>query len=224
MMLAPSLAEMLINHSPVLAKRIFHFHYCVAEYLHHSWREKFDLHYLHNEIWGKKRALPGLSAHILEVTSLTNEFSFSVEHQEWHIVLLDASRLRRLHRYLTASLFATEIRRMLCQDDVIRWRSMLGHDAYKFALHGSKFLSQDYDMAVSNKMTDADTTAFSWLRASFRSAPEAIKARALLKLPLEKEEDVDGVDPVQAFNLVHSLLLILEQKWCSLFPRTKIKR
>lgn len=206
--------DAFLDVAPAAARLVLNFNYCPAEYLHYSRRDQFNIGQLNEYVWKTKRALPAISAYILEQLHLQEKICLDLSYQVWSIALLNPARMKRLQLYVIAVLYEEAIRRCLHSDDVLRWRSFLGDDAYKFALTGTKLLPNLQIKSYSD-VNDAVAVSGSWMYAALSNAPEAISARAKLKIPLLKNPE--RVDPLQAYRLVASLLSLLEPKWYSYF-------
>lgn len=211
----PHTIDALLLAPPSLIRLILHFNYCPAEYLHFSRRNQFGFGLLAEHLWQTRRALPRVSSYILEQLSLQDKTCLDPGYAGWPLTLLNPASLKRLQRYVAAVLYKEAIRICLLPEDVLRWRALLGSDAYKFALTGTKLLPSMQIPAYTTP-GDAERVSNSWINAAMSSAPDAISERAKLKTPYLTLAEY--VEPQQAYHLVSSLLLILEPKWCSFFP------
>ena len=213
----PDRIEALLAASPDFARLLLHFNYCPAEYLHVSHRNQLNLGQLADCVWQTRRSLPPISAYILDQLCLQEKICLDPSYSEWPLVLLSPARLKRLQQYVAAVLYAETIRLCLLPEDIIRWRTILGYDAYKFALTGTKLLPQ-LRLRSYTDIDDVETVSNSWISAAMSTAPEAISIRAKLKIPVLT--NIKGIELQKAHRLMFSLLSILEPKWCSFFLTT----
>jgi hypothetical protein len=209
--------EVLFTASPALARLLIHFYYCPAEYLHPSRRGEFQLGGMDERVWKTQRALPFISAHILDELQLPDITSFSLSYAGWPLALSSAAELKRLQQHITAVLYEEAIRRCLLTKDILKWRSLIGHDAYKFALTGTKLLPK-LGIRCHTDIYEAGAVTNSWIVAAMSTAPEPISTLAKLKIPPTAHTEL--VDSNLAQRFISSLISILEPKWCLLLPTT----
>ena len=114
--------------SPLLARRLYQFNFCPADYVHPSRRSSFDGGKLNARVWATPRARAALSLHILRSLDLEDKPCFDTSCTEWPLLLLDAAQLDRLGRHLAAVIFNRSIRHSVRHDEVVMWRARLGID------------------------------------------------------------------------------------------------
>lgn len=201
--------------SPLLARRLYKFNFCPAEYVHPSRRSSFDGGKLHGRVWDTTRARAALSLHILQCLGIEDKACFDLSFPEWTLLLLEPAQLARLQRHLAAVIFNSLIRHSVLHDDVVMWRARLGVDAYKFALNGFNLLPKSILVQTDCEVSQLEAISSGFIEAAMASAPGPMQSRAVLKLP-----DVSvppGSDIDSARKLVNALISILEPEWRSYF-------
>jgi type III secretion protein K len=210
----------LLATSPLLARYLYAFNFCPANYLHPTQRQRFGGDLLSEEVWQAKRARAALSAHILKTLSLDDKPCFDLHQREWPLILLDTDRLGRLQRHVSALIFGPVIRRSIVHADVVAWKARLGPDAYKFALSGTSLLPRMELPKTIGNPPEAEAVGYGWIEAAMSTAPEPILSRAKLKLPFHCI--APATDTATAQRLVYVLLSILEPEWRLLFPANRM--
>jgi hypothetical protein len=210
----------LLAASPLLARYLYAFNFCPANYLHPTQRQQFGGDMLSEQVWQAQRARAALSAHILKTLGLEDEPCFDLHQREWPLILLDADRLGRLQRHVSALVFSPVIRRSIVHAEVVAWKKRLGPDAYKFALNGTSLLPRMQLPKTAGHPSEAEAVGYGWIEAAMSTATEAILRRAKLKLPFHRI--VPATDAAGAQRLVYALLSILEPEWHLLFPATRM--
>ena len=205
----------LHSKSPLLAVHLYNFNFCPAKYIHATRQAEFDGGKLSCNVWQTDRAHPMLSAHVLRLLGIENDYCLDPTYVEWPLLLLSQNRLERIKRHVAAVIFNPLIRRSIVSADVIKWKHRLGSDAYKFALTGTTLLPRlDYFPHFDDE-SQFDSLCTGWLEAAMATAAQPLKLRAMLKLPLNSI--LPHVETVSARRLVYALISILEPEWRSLF-------
>lgn len=197
--------------SPLLAQRLYKFNFCPADYVHPSRRSGFDGGKLHGRVWETPRARAALSRHILRCLGIEDKACFDLSHPEWMLLLLEPAQLGRLQRHLAAVIFNRLIRHSVLHDDVVKWRSRLGVDAYKFALNGFNLLPKSVLVQTDHEVAQLEAVSYGLIEAAMATAPEPIRSRAILKLPDISVPPESGNDGIR--KLVNALMSILEPEW-----------
>lgn len=201
--------------SPILARRLFRFNFCPADYLHPSRRIHFDGEMLDDRVWQSHRSRAPLSSHILQTLGLENQVSFDISQPEWPLLLLEPIQLKRLQRHLAAAVFNPVIRHTVLHDEVMMWRDRLGVDAYKFALNGFKLLPRGAWAQADFNVGQLESITFGLIEAAMSTAAAPSRLRAVLKLP--NTSAPPQIDVECARRLVYALMSILEPEWRSYF-------
>jgi hypothetical protein len=201
--------------SPLLARKLYKFNFCPAEYVHPSRRFGFDEGKLHGRVWETTRARAALSLHILRSLDIEDKPCFDLNHSEWPLLLLEPAQLIRLQRHLAAVIFNPLIRHSVLHDEVVLWRARLGVDAYKFALNGFNLLPKTAWLQIDYDISQLEAVSYGLIEVAMTSAADPIRLRAALKLP-----DISVPPRIEvefARKLVNALMSILEPEWRSYF-------
>lgn len=201
--------------SPLLARRLYKFNFCPADYVHPTRRSGFDSGMLHSRVWDTTRARAALSLHILQCLGIEDKACFDPSFPEWTLLLLEPAQLGRLQRHIAAVIFNSVIRHSVLHDDVVMWRARLGVDAYKFALNGFNLLPKSILVHTDCDVSQLEAISSGFIEAAMASAPGPMRSRAALKLPDVSVPPGSDIDSVR--KLVNALISILEPEWRSYF-------
>lgn len=200
---------------PKLFRYYYAFNFNPAGYLHPSRRNDFYSGKISDEIWTKPRVYPYLSDAILEKLSLKNKIFLQFPHEKLSLALLSLPRMARLATHIGAVALGSKVRGSIGREQVVAWKEKLGGDAYQFVVNSGKLLPSFPRIAEDKLSANVQTIGYSLIARSLTEAPEPMSARALLKLPANLPELLDG--PINASQIVHNVMIILEAEWHSLF-------
>ena len=211
--LPAGLMEMFQRH-PDFMRQWHAFHTRPADTLHPSWRRHFAAD-LHAEVWIQPRARAPLSRHILNTLDLRERLCQDWSLPEWPTALLDPERLLRLARHIGAVLLAPRIRSSMARQQVLDWKEQLSPEAYRFALSSASLLRPLSPLPEPDRQRLPHELGYDWIHASLADAPDALRLRARLKLPIDcRTPDLAPATLKHMVTLVHSAL---EPAWFLLF-------
>lgn len=212
-MLADALKE-LRSAEPGLFRILHNFNFNPASYLHPSRRSDFFGACLPDRVWDESRVMYRLSAQMLQDLDLLTQPCLDFPHPKWSLALLSPKRLARLASHVGAVMLGSQIRGSLARDQVVAWKDKLGADAYQFVINSAQLLPAPHASPAGLLPEQAQVIGYSMIAKSLADAPHAMQRRAMLKIPL--------VDPAvgvsgNAAQIVHTVMVILEAEWHSLF-------
>ncbi|MDB5798410.1 MAG: hypothetical protein JWP36_2312 [Paucimonas sp.] len=210
---APS-AE-LITGDPRLFNLLYEFNYAPAAYLHPSQRERFLPAVPSPELWEAPRARSALSDLVLGQLKFGDKTNFDASLRHWPLLLLDHERLLRVARHVGAALVGPEARKAMARDEVLRWKSTLGPELYRFAMTAGALLPVPALEPASLARHTPEDLGWGWLDAALSDVPEELLVRARLKYPVTSKPP--RVRSKRAGPLAWAVLSTLEKKWCSSF-------
>jgi YOP proteins translocation protein K (YscK) len=200
---------------PLLARKLYKFNFCPADYVHPSRRRRFDQGKLHDRVWETSRARAALSLHILRCLDVEDNPCFDPHDPAWPLLLLEPAQISRLQRHLAAVIFNPLIRHSVLHDDVVMWRTRLGVDAYKFALNGFNLLPMTAWEQTEYEVSQVEAVSYGLIEVAMASAAYPVRSRAVLKLP--EISAPPNIEVESARRLVNALMSILEPEWRSYF-------
>lgn len=212
-MLAEALKE-LRSAQPSLFRILHYFNFNPASYLHPSRRADFFGACLPDRVWDESRVMYRLSAQMLQELDLLTQPCLDFPHPKWSLALLSPKRLDRLASHLGAVVMGSQIRGSLARDQVVAWKDKLGADAYQFVINSAQLLPAVHASSGGFLPEQAQLMGYGMIAKSLADAPQAMQRRALLKIPVI---DPAVADLGNAAQIVHTVMVILEAEWHSLF-------
>lgn len=212
-MFADSLKE-LRSRQPQFFRMLHNFNFNPASYLHPSRRSDFFGGSLPDRVWEESRVVHGLSAQILEDMNLLTHPCLDFPHQKWSLALLSPDRLARLASHVGAVVMGSKVRASLAREQVIAWKDKLGTDAYQFVVNSAQLLPVMHANPGTFMPEHAKLIGYKMIAQSLNEAPKSMQLRAMLKIPVV-DPGLTGSD--NAAQIVHTVMVILEAEWHSLF-------
>jgi hypothetical protein len=205
----------MIRAQPELVRAICVFNQNPADYIDVSRREDFFPQHAHGPVWTSERSRRHLSRHILHRIGVSP--CLEPGRAEWPVALLDRGAIDRLARHVAAALVGARVRRSLSREEVLKWRDWLSPEAHDFALTRAGLLPIRAEGLAVPRDLAALGLGHAWIVSATRRWPQAISRRFMLKMPPGDFPAADAIDGAFASRLVHSVLAIVESRWCSSF-------
>lgn len=205
----------LIRSQADVVREICTFNQNPADYLHESRRAEFFPQHADSAIWTCERSRRHLSRYILSRISAAT--CVDPRRPEWPLALLHRPGIDRLSRHVAAALVGARVRRCVSRVEVLKWREWLSPEAHEFALTRAGLLPLSPSADIDAGQVSAQELGHAWIVGATRRWNDAIVRRFMLKLPSETTRDLDAIDGAFASRLVHSVLSIVESRWCSSF-------
>jgi hypothetical protein len=193
---------------------LYAFNHRPADYLHASRRARFAAG-AGDRLWEEERARAWLSQWILQQLELSQRTCFDMSCRHWSLALLDAERLLRLARGTGAAIAGPRVRRCVSREQVLAWKSRLTPALYEFAMTTATLLPPAPAAPPAAEDAPIEEIGFGWIDAALAGAPDALRLRAVLKLPAHVA--AVPIDAAAARQFVHSVHSALEPQWCSTF-------
>lgn len=205
----------LISAQPDAVRGICIFNQNPADYIDESRRREFFPRHAAGSLWTCERSRRHLSRHILERIGAAQ--CLEARRPEWQVALLERPAIDRLARHVAAALVGARVRRCVSRDEVLKWRDWLSPEAQDFALTRAGLLPFNADARVEPDRITAQELGHAWIVSASRQWHASISRRFMLKLPAGSFKEADAIDGASASRLVHSVLSIVESRWCSSF-------
>ena len=173
-------------------------------------------HYAPAPVWaalaGSRRGHRQLSAHILELEALADDWVTAFETRERRLALLGWRALDRLILLAGVALNAEWIATRIDRDEVAALRASLGRDSYAFAVGRARFLglSSAWPAPAGDRLAWFRRAGRAYLEACAHGQPHACARRLELRLEPRPEHGPVGADlpvtePGQATALLRKL-------------------
>lgn len=206
---------------PHIYPAILNFNFHPATYLHASRRSQFFDGVLPDRVWESPRVAEKISRHILAQLQLQDHCFLDYPDKRWPLILLPTKRLHRLALHIGAAVLGPYIRLSLAREKVIFWKEKLGAEVYEFVLGTACLLPTQVKITEKIVTYDATSLGYALIIESLDTAPNALRERALLKLPIDQKK-ISGISN-SAELIVYSVMSIVEAEWRSLFLNQEMK-
>lgn len=163
------------------------------------------------------------STSILQALSLSDDPVCDLDAPTLPVAMLHGELLETLARSAGLALLATRLRRMVARADLAEASRVLGEDAVRYArAHAAAaiFAPDTADWDASQLDAAVPVLGYGLLGRALHAAPQAIRARALLRLPAlaDAVPQLMSLAADEALDLALQLLTERDPQWRSLFP------
>jgi len=165
-----------------------------SRYLHPTWARGWLPEAVWESLQNHKAVEKRLSRLILRRFGLQDSFIFDFDDPLRRLALLAAPDLGRLLMYTGICLNAGFIARTVGRESVVRIKTAIGEQGYRFALRKAPFLigrmrfSLAGDLPAENFGHRISSCGIICLLTAFSEQPDALKKRLALKLPRERAD------------------------------------
>ncbi len=202
----------LVKH-PEILRALIEFNLMPALYIDPSWRSVFFPEASVESFWYSERATKHISKEILSQLQLSQDFYFDFSNPLLSFALLEAKKIQRLVRYVTAVVFRKEIKNALSQSEVLYWKNLIGYDAVEFSLKSASLFKTGRIEGFSRGEIDIKNFASTLVSSVFINEPDSLLKRFCLKVP--RHTSSIKFDKNDAISILFPIYLTLEGAWHS---------
>lgn len=164
------------------------------------------------------------SASILQDLSLADDPVCGLDAPALPVAMLHGELLEALARSAGLVLLAARLRRMVARADLAEAHRVLGEEAVRHAraraATAAIFVPDTAEWEIGQLDTAVSILGYGLLGRALLAAPQAVRARALLRLPASADAvpQLMPLAPDEALDLALQLLTERDPQWRSLFP------